>query len=39
MNMPESKATRQSSEEATSLCTNNGRHPTEITRVQVFLHP
>ena len=36
---PESKVTQQSREEATLLCTNNGNHPTEITRVQVFLHP
>ena len=37
--MPKSKATQQSSEEATPLSTDNGRYITEITWLQVFLRP
>jgi len=37
--MFQSKTTQQSSEEATPLCTNNGRYITEITWLQVFLNP
>ena len=37
--MPQSKAAQQSSEEATPLCTDNGRYITKTTRLQVFLGP
>ena len=37
--MSKSKATQQGSEEATPLCTDNGRYITETTRLQVFLRP
>ena len=37
--IPQSKATQQSSEEATPLCTDSGRYVTESSRLQVFLCP